>query len=65
MDDFDVTCTFETANNVGIPCHRLPISWTEGKFQTPLNMGVAEFTVHCRLHWEKESITEMWRPEMY
>jgi hypothetical protein len=35
------------------------------KVQAPLHMGAAEFTIHCRLHWEKESITEIWRSEMY
>lgn len=35
------------------------------KTQAPLHIGEAEFPVRCRLHRGKESITEMWRPEMY
>ena len=42
-----------------------PSSWIVDQFQALLHMGAAELPVRCRLHWEKESITEMWRPEIY
>jgi len=43
----------------------LPDRWIECQFQAPLHMGAAELSVHCRLHWKKESIKEMWRSEIY
>ena len=42
-----------------------PSSWNVGQIQAPLHMGVAALPVRFRIHRGKESITEMWRPEMY